>query len=683
MFSLFRGSGASRWLTLVVAVNLGTLSSDAATYFVATNGANSNPGTSLAAPFQTIQRAATNMLAGDTCYIRAGVYHETLAPSNNGSIHGALITFAAYSNEVVSLDAADAVTGWTLLSNGVYQATVNWDLGQGCNQVFVDGVMMHQAQYPDYGGGDVLHPATVSVTIDSVNTNVITSAAWSGKPDNYWAGAWFLGGVGYSWAWQSAQVISSTGNTITVAPATETSGWWFTGGGNGFLWGNFNLLDADNEWHLQTNSGGNTLYLRIAGGGNPSTHTVEMKHRNWCVNLNGRNYITVSALNLWAGAVNLQGNGNVLQNCQGQFLSHFRIISQGGYENGGSSQGGGVVINGNNNLVRGCTLFNTAGSGVYTSGSSNVITRNLIYNTDYSGTYACGIALHGSGETVTFNTAHSSGRDILRPEGPGADIRFNDLSVPGLLCKDLGVTYQWGVDGKGTRLAYNWVHDNASTNDLLRMGIYLDNWCRNFIVDHNVVWNCPTFDGILVNGPCTNHLIYNNTLFNCDSLGTHPYDQWPSPNPDPGFWTSDVYTYSASNNLFLASSPQTQLVNWTNEDFHLKPGAPAINAGVVIPGFTDGYCGSAPDLGAYESGGLAWNAGVGSRPTLTITNAGGGNLMLMASPDAAYYKLFTATNLTPPALWNPVTNLPSASGNQWSVTLPAATTTSFYRLQTP
>ena len=168
------------------------------------------------------------------------------------------------------------------------------------------------------------------------------------------------------------------------------------------------------------------------------------------------------------------------------------IISQGYYENGGTEQGGGVVINGSNNVVRGCTLFNTAGSGVYSSGTNNLITRNLIYNTDYSGTYACCIALHGSGEIVTFNTAHNSGRDILRPEGTGSDIRFNDLSVPGLLCKDLGVTYQWGINGGGTRIACNWVHDNTSTNDP-RPGIYIDNWCRNFIVDHNVVWNCPHF----------------------------------------------------------------------------------------------------------------------------------------------------------------------------------------------
>src|SRR5208282_4430879 len=134
-------------------------------------------------------------------------------------------------------------------------------------------------------------------------------------------------------------------------------------------------------------------------------------------------------------------------------------------------------------------------------------------------------------------------------------------------------------------------------------------------------------------------VVYNNTLFNCDNIGANPYDQYPANNPDPAFWTNDVYQYSASNNLFLANSPQTQLVNWTNEDFSLQPDAPAIDAGVVIPGFTDGYIGSAPDLGAYEFGGLAWNAGIGSSPTLAITGTGGSNLTLTGSPDAAYYSL--------------------------------------------
>jgi hypothetical protein len=37
-------------------------------------------------------------------------------------------------------------------------------------------------------------------------------------------------------------------------------------------------------------------------------------------------------------------------------------------------------------------------------------------------------------------------------------------------------------------------------------------------------------------------------------------------------------------------------------DFRLKPGSPAIDAGVELPTITDGFSGKAPDIGAYESG---------------------------------------------------------------------------------
>ncbi|SPE52387.1 putative Alpha-1,3-galactosidase A [Verrucomicrobia bacterium] len=664
----------------VLALGL-SVRAEATTYYVATNGLDTYAGTNLAAPYKSIQRAAVRMVAGDCCFIRAGVYHQTLAPSHSGTAGGP-ITFSAYSNEVVTLDAADAVSGWAVWSNGIYQAPVTWSLGAGYDQVFVDGAMVHQAQQPAYGNGDVFHPGTAVVSVSS--NNVISSAAWSGKPDNYWAGAWFVGGVDLMWAWQTARVISSTGSTITVDPATETSPW-FSGNGRGFLWGQLDFLDADNEWQLQTNANTNTLYLRIAGGADPSTHTVEMKSRNWCVDFNGQSYITVSGLNLSAGAVRVVGNGNVLQGCRAQFLSHFLGFNSGYAEDGGVQQGGGVVISGTSNIVRNCTLLNTAGCGVKSSGTSNLITRNLIYNTDYSGTYAACLVIEGNRDTVTFNTAHSSGRDILRPGGAGLDIRFNDLSDPGRLCLDLGVIYAWGVlsqgtGGPGTRIAFNWIHDNL--HPVPSPLIYLDNYDADFIVDHNVCWNSGGDAGVRINGPALGHLIYNNTLFNCSDVGTFTYQQWPTSNPNPAFWTNSVYQYAASNNLFLSASPATQLVNWTNEDFQLAPGAPAIDAGVVIAGFTDGFQGRAPDLGAYEFGALAWRAGTQSRPTLAIAKSGGG-FELEASPDAAYYTLAATTNPAVPSAWIAVTNRPSVSGIQWSLALPGpAGTACYYRLQT-
>lgn len=59
-------------LLFIVSLNL-----SATTYYVATNGSDSNNGTSLATPFATWQHALDQMGSGDTTYIRGGVYYIT------------------------------------------------------------------------------------------------------------------------------------------------------------------------------------------------------------------------------------------------------------------------------------------------------------------------------------------------------------------------------------------------------------------------------------------------------------------------------------------------------------------------------------------------------------------------------------------------------------------------------
>ncbi len=597
-------------------------------YFVATNGSDANAGTNLAAPLLTLAAAVTNLAPGDSLFIRSGTYRETLQPVSSGRSN-APISIAAYSNETVTVSGADLVTGWTLWQSNIYMADVGWDLGDATNQVFANSEMMHQARHPNFGTNDLLHPATTSVTVtnesSATNPNTITSATFGGKPANFFVGARFVGGIGSSWAWQNAIVTNSSGNTLTVDPATKSTWWWpdqdgtsnTSDTGVGFVFGLLSLLDADKEWHLQTNAvPPHTLYLRIAGGANPTTAVVEMKRRPWCIDMNGQNYIIVRGLNLRAGAVQLNGTGDTLENCNARFLSHYMKFTQGSTRNGGAAQGGGVVISGTNNVVRGCTIFDTAGSGVNASGTGHLITRNLIYNTDYTGTYACSINMAGSGHTVVFNTAHHSGRDIIVPSGNGHDIRFNEFYEPGQMCKDLGVLYTFaqnaqGTNGLATRIAYNWVHDNnlGGASPL----IYLDNFCRNFLVDHNVCWNGAGDSGIRLNGPNDGHRIYNNTLFNCNDANTStftlPYSD--ASNPDTNFFSAtNTFRRYLTNNLFLTNSPETQLANWTNRDFRLLTNAPAVNAGSLIPGITDGYTGTAPDLGAYELTAFKWTAGV-------------------------------------------------------------------------
>jgi len=78
-----------------------------ATYYVATNGNDSNPGT-FELPWLTIHKAAQTMVAGDTTYIRGGQYNVTTGVTlpNSGS-PGNYITFSAYQNELPVIDSGN------------------------------------------------------------------------------------------------------------------------------------------------------------------------------------------------------------------------------------------------------------------------------------------------------------------------------------------------------------------------------------------------------------------------------------------------------------------------------------------------------------------------------------------------------------------------------------------------
>jgi hypothetical protein len=76
-------------------------------FYVAPTGDDANPGT-LAYPWQTIQKAAETLIAGDTVYIRAGTYPERVLPQNSGSVN-APITYSAYSEEIAILDGSSVV----------------------------------------------------------------------------------------------------------------------------------------------------------------------------------------------------------------------------------------------------------------------------------------------------------------------------------------------------------------------------------------------------------------------------------------------------------------------------------------------------------------------------------------------------------------------------------------------
>lgn len=639
-------------------------------WYVATDGSDVGSG-SLEAPFRSLSRAVTNLNVGDILCLRGGTYRETLLLPLSGTRENP-ITVTAYRAEPVTLSGCDAVAGpWSAVSNGIYAANTDWTLGAGYNQVFADGAMQHEARHPNFGSTDLLSPATTSLTVSSNYT--VACSAFDGRGDL--TGARFYASVGSSWAWQTAVISSNKTGTLFLTPSTASTWWWpnyankSSDTGYGFVYGLPSLLDADGEWLLQTNAAApHALHVRIAGGADPTGHLIELKRRNWCVDINGQNFIVVSNLTLRAGAVRLNGEGLVLDRCDARHLSHYMTFSSGGSANGGRTEGSGISVSGTGNTVRYCTVSDTAGSGILVSGSGHLITRNHVFNTDYSATYATCLTLSGTFNTATFNTLHDTGRDIVQPTGKGISLQFNDLYHAGRLCKDLGAVYAWGTNAQATngaltRIAYNWVHD-SSANDPLGMGIYIDNYSRHFQIDHNVVWNFGNLatqswsEGLRLNAPGDDLRLFHNTLFRCRSYNYSTFTPYLITNstPDTAYWTTNNHhlIYLAQNNLYMTNAP-TELENADARDFRLKASSSAVDpayatntiawtttngasnvpanyklsmslknqtfafeeqAGVGVPLDTDGdaaadpFAGASPDSGAYERGGTYWSPGV-------------------------------------------------------------------------
>jgi hypothetical protein len=82
-----------------------------ATYYVATNGSDSNNGT-IAYPWLTIQKAADTVVAGDTVYVRGGTYREYVTIGISGTLANP-ITYMAYPGESPVINASGlSDPGW-------------------------------------------------------------------------------------------------------------------------------------------------------------------------------------------------------------------------------------------------------------------------------------------------------------------------------------------------------------------------------------------------------------------------------------------------------------------------------------------------------------------------------------------------------------------------------------------
>jgi hypothetical protein len=94
---------ANRQVSATASITLLAQASTGTTYYVATNGNDSNNG-SINSPWLTVQHAADTAAAGDTVLVREGVYNEYVGFHVSGDATNGPITFASYPGETAILD---------------------------------------------------------------------------------------------------------------------------------------------------------------------------------------------------------------------------------------------------------------------------------------------------------------------------------------------------------------------------------------------------------------------------------------------------------------------------------------------------------------------------------------------------------------------------------------------------
>ena len=588
------------------------------TYYVATNGADTNRGT-LERPFQTIQKAAETARPGDTVLIRAGTYRETVTPPRSGEAERP-ISFRNYEQEAVVVSGAELVPTnvWKTDGKLVFQASVPMPLELD-NQLFLDGRMMSEARFPN-SPLDVSHPVKLTAKSGSFTgqrgqaVGTIHHDALNQAPD-HWVGASLQISLGKVWIAETVKVIASGPGWVRFT-FREGNDYQPRAGNTFFLTGKASELDAPGEWFHDPAT--QTLRFRTPEDDPPATHVIEFKVRKFAFDLRGKSHFVVRGLKLFAATINTdQGSSHIdLDGLDARYLSHFSALVR--WKTGLADSG--IILNGRSNSLRNSILAFSAGNGVTLLGSGHIVSNNIIHDIDYSGGVGAGINTGGgcSGAVISHNTIYDVGHRMIDMGHLQAGlIEYNDLSRGGIQMTDFGGVYAAATDGKGTRVCYNRIHDTDGPSNGLKhgnnsKGIYLDNGSSNYVIDHNATWNVDR--ALILNSRADKHetnrniLVLNNTLAASDwSLG---WKHCPTPET---LVANNIFLAKAapgvgsavSDNLFSETDPRFV----PGSRFELQADSPARRAGLVRAPYALGAGGQAPDIGAFPYGVKPWTAG--------------------------------------------------------------------------
>ena len=606
-------------------------------YFVSKSyGNNNNDGKSISSPFKTIAKAASVMSAGDVCYIREGTYHETITMNGKNGSEGSPIVFTRYNNERVVLDGTLPVdTSWAVHSGSIYKIKLSFTPWQ----LFVGGQEQVMARWPNakfsdesiwdndnhwakgtidddenaYSNGTMIDDPYTNDKGENIN---LSSQGFDLDQSNKEAIAILNTGSFRTW---SRKVTSHSGGTFNYVntPGWKTKHHYY------YLEGRLEFLDSAGEWFFDTAD--STLYLWPENNAHPKNLDIRGKVQSYAFNITASEYIHIKNLEFFATTVYFYNGDNSLiygsnfmyPSCSKRMLRVVDTQPELTLFTSGSTD----------NIIRKSAFRNTDGSVIEMWGGDNMIDSCYFNNIDYSvadnSSIMLTIRMNGSDNTFSHNTIHKTGASATVKVGNSGIVEYNNLYDTGHLQSDGSMIQFTEAEQDGAICRYNWLHDTEKYGARFDHSGSADG--VNGLMHHNVAWNCLS-GGIMVKG--NNHKIYNNTVINSGQkndiivlkIGSNDHSgtivknnvAMKIANHRGNDVEIDFGTYSNNWNGYKESASITSVLTDTStKDFTPKSGSAIIDAGSVISGITDGYQGSSPDMGAFESGKVSWTAGHG------------------------------------------------------------------------
>ena len=597
-------------------------------FYVSPSGDDGNVGSKVA-PFKTITAAAGLAGAGDTVFIRKGVYNETVIPGS-GSENNPLI-FMAYPGEKVIITGTDTAENWQLYENNIFYT----EIPDNVTQVFCNGSQMTGARWPNLVNDELFSPEYAQ--IDNLikasigDTAILSDAGLSGLNDLAGSRVWMQGkGM---WGSMSESIIDHNGTQVRFinhqtddinSDAYPDNDSWF------FIYGSKSLLDAEKEWYYDMNE--KHVFFRAPGSINPNEDTILVRTRQQGVDLRYK-YVKVQGIEFFAAGAIITGDYNIIEECTFYYPCPF-------FDAQIWNISPGILIKGSENIIHKCEVAFSWGTGIEIAGTwdpddspylNQHIENNLIHHTNWMGAYDGAIWVKGKGHHIGNNTIYMTGRSGIHGVNKRCIMEKNHIYGFGYLSHDCGAFYLgMGDDPEGDKdslvIKKNYTHlmnSGLNPNSDYLVSIYLDVGSSNALIFNNITQE--TFVGVQMNGQVINNMVFNNIMYDVTWRAMHQYDQG---NPNNKYINVITYNNISDNSNFLGTDQRNNIYKPEFTDFKLAgpeygdfrplPGSPVIDAGTEVAGYND-YAIDQPDAGPYEFGAVDdagdWIAGITWSPS--------------------------------------------------------------------